>query len=225
MTRARKLPDRGARDSDATESPGRRWRAPGSATKRKAASASDTVANGDHRTSEDDFALELHGRQLLWAQHIAAISAPESFESSENNDDAEPEPSPEDNEDITTVEPPDGVGESTAKTSTVEKDGHYVRLTVDWRARALEFAAAFNLLRCTPSGSKFFLESCALSSSLAWFSCPRARLTETRISAGAPLRIPPLKEMHLCGLGELGSLIPEPLNPPKLSSLFPSAPC
>ena len=182
------------------ESPGRRWRARGSATKRKAASASDTVANGDHRTSEDDFALELHGRQLLWAQHIAAISAPESFESSENNDDAEPEPSPEDNEDITTVEPPDGVGESTAKTSTVEKDGHYVRLTVDWRARtrvrsSLQPPKVHSVrIEVLPG------ELCAQFISRMVQLPPGAAYRDTHLSWGT-FTIPPLKEMHLLRLG------------------------
>ena len=182
------------------ESPGRRWRARGLATKGKAASASDTVANGDHRTSDDDFALELHGRQLLWAQHIAAISRPESFESSENNDNAEPEPSPQDDEDITTVEPPDGVGESTAKTSTVKKDGHYVRLTVDWRARtrvrsSLQPPKVHSVrIEVLPG------ELCAQFISRMVQLPPGAAYRDTHLNWGT-FTIPPLKEMHLLRLG------------------------
>lgn len=183
------------------ESPCRRWRTRGVATSRKAADASETVANGDHRTSDDDFALELHGRQLLWAQHIAATSGPQSSENSENNDDdAEPEPSPEDDKDITTMEPPDGVGKSTAETTTVEKDGGYVRLTVDWRARtrvrsSLQPPKVHSVRVEVLPG-----ELCAQFISRMVQLPPGAAYRDTQLSWGS-FTIPPLQMMHRLRLG------------------------
>ena len=172
----------------------------GVATSRKAADASETVANGDHRTSDDDFALELHGRQLLWAQHIAATSGPQSSESENNDDDAEPEPSPEDDKDITTMEPPDGVGKSTAETTTVEKDGGYVRLTVDWRARtrvrsSLQPPKVHSVRVEVLPG-----ELCAQFISRMVQLPPGAAYRDTQLSWGS-FTIPPLQMMHRLRLG------------------------